>query len=46
VATPEVKVIAVVEPKAIAVPELLTTVGAVLPGLAEAPEKTRLWEPV
>ena len=45
-ATPEVKVSAVLLPKATLLPELLATVGAVPPGLAEAPEKTRLWEPV
>ena len=45
-ATPELKLIAVAEPKATAVPELLTTVGLVPPGLAEAPEKMRLCEPV
>ena len=45
-ATPAVKVSAVAVPKAIAVPELLATVGAVPLGLAEAPEKTSEWEPV
>ena len=45
-ATPEVKVSAVAEPKEIAVPALLTTVGAAPLGLAVAPEKVRLWGPV
>ena len=45
-ATPEVKVIGVAVPKATAVPEALVTVGALPPGLAEAPEKVRLLEPV
>ena len=45
-ATPEVKVIAVELPKAMAVPEALATVGALPPGLAEAPEKVRFLEPV
>ena len=39
------KLIAVAVPKAVAVPELLATVGAVPPGLAVAPEKVRLLEP-
>jgi hypothetical protein len=42
VATPAVKLIAVAEPKATAVPELLDTVGFVPLGLAAAPEKVRL----
>src|SRR4051794_895866 len=42
---PEVKVRAVAEPKATAMPELLTTVGAVPPGLDEAPEKISECEP-
>jgi hypothetical protein len=46
VATPELKVSAVVLPKLIAVPALLTTVGRAPLGLAEAPEKVTFFEPV
>jgi hypothetical protein len=46
VAMPAAKVRAVALPKLIAVPELLTTVGALPAGLELAPEKVRLWEPV
>jgi hypothetical protein len=47
VATPLLKVIAVVEPKAVAVPLLFVTVGAVT-GLVEelAPENVRFLDPV
>ena len=45
-ATPELKVIGVAVPKATAVPEALVTVGALPAGLAKAPEKVRLLEPV
>jgi hypothetical protein len=41
-AMPEEKLSAVALPKLTAVPELLTTVGRLPPGLAEAPEKVRL----
>ncbi len=41
-ATPAEKLSAVAEPKAIAVPELLATVGAFPAGLEEAPEKVSL----
>jgi hypothetical protein len=40
-ATPAVKLIAVVLPKLVAVPELLATVGVFPLGLAEAPETVR-----
>ena len=46
VATPAVNLIEVDLPKAVAEPELLLTVGALPPGLAEAPLKVRLCEPV
>ena len=46
VACPEVKLIAVVEPKLIAVPEELVTVGCVPFGAVFAPEKTRLCDPL
>ena len=42
-ATPAVKLIAVAVPKAVAVPELLDTVGLFVPTVA-APEKVRLCE--
>jgi hypothetical protein len=45
-ATPAAKVRAVALPKLIAVPVESVTVGALPPGLEEAPEKVRLWEPV
>jgi hypothetical protein len=45
VATPLVKVIAVVRPKLTAVPEEFVTLGVKDP-IAEAPPKVRLWEPV
>src|SRR5579872_3170218 len=46
VATPLVNVIAVVDPKLMAVPELLTTVGWVALGELAAPAKVRFFEPV
>ena len=42
---PALKVIAVAVPKAVATPELLATVGLLVPIVA-APEKVRLLEPV
>ena len=46
VATPLVKVMAVDEAKLVAVPVALVTVGLVLLGLALAPPKVRLCDPV
>ena len=46
VATPFVKVSAVAVPKFVAVPTTLVTVGLLPLGLAEAPAKVRLCEPV
>jgi hypothetical protein len=45
VATPLVKVIAVVDPKVMAVPELLVTVGAKDP-IVLAPAKVRFFDPM
>jgi hypothetical protein len=45
-AIPALNAIAVALPKAMAVPVLLVTVGSVPLGLAVAPEKVTLWEPV
>ena len=46
VATPALNTIEVTVPKATAVPAELALVGALPLGLAEAPEKVRLLEPV
>ncbi len=46
VATPFVKVMAVAVPKFVAVPDELVTVGVLSSGLADAPPKVRLCEPV
>ena len=46
VATPALNTIEVAVPKATALPAELVTVGALPPGLAEAPEKVRFLAPV
>ncbi len=46
VAPPLVKLVAVAEPKLIAVPDEFFAVGTLPLGLFDGPEKTRFWEPV